>query len=224
MRTLFAFVLLLFETSAISQADTAKLLAEVKKKLEAHSTTSSILTDPAYRALHPLTSFREQIRRFANNNVLAVAEEQEPGQKITVTAIVKDKDGKAVAGALVYLYQTDARGWYSADAPHVNVREGDMRHARLFGYALTDKNGKFTLHTVKPSGYPQSDLPAHIHVHINANGYVPYVTEFLFDDDKRLVGEIREQAQRNHFLIAKPEAAVAPFAQRFSYNLSLQKQ
>jgi len=35
-----------------------------------------------------------------------------------------------------------------------------------FGYAKTDTSGKFEIHTVKPSGYPQSELPAHIHVEV----------------------------------------------------------
>lgn len=84
---------------------------------------------------------------------------------------VKDNIGKPVTGALVYLYHTDCRGWYAADAPHVLQYEGDMRHARLFGDVKTDKEGKFELHTIKPAGYPKSDLPAHIHVHVTAQGY-----------------------------------------------------
>ena len=74
------------------------------------------------------------------------------------------------------------------EAPHVLKYEGDMRYARLFGYVKTNKNGRFELHTVKPSGYPKSDLPSHIHVHVTAAGYSSYVTEFLFDDDERLKG------------------------------------
>jgi len=124
---------------------------------------------------------------------------------------------------LVYLYQTDAKGWYAADAPHILVNEGDMRHARLFGYVKTDKNGRFELHTVKPSGYPQSDLPAHIHVHIDATGFSAFVNEFLFDDDERLIGEIRQSSVRNRFIIAKPGKSSAPFEQQFTYNITLEK-
>jgi protocatechuate 3,4-dioxygenase beta subunit len=104
------------------------------------------------------------------------------------------------------------------------MNSGDMLHARLFGYVRTDKDGKFELHTIKPSGYPQSDLPAHIHVHVTADGYRNYVNEFLFDDDERLVGTIRENSVRNQFIIAKPEKAEKPFEQQFSYTITLQKQ
>ena len=136
---------------------------------------------------------------------------------------IKNTDGKPIADAFVYLYHTDARGWYAADAPHVSMNEGDMRHARLFGYVKTDKDGKFELHTIKPSGYPQSDLPAHIHVHIEATGYQSFITEFLFDDDERLVGKIRENSIRNNFMISKPEKTESPYAQKFSYSITLQK-
>ena len=125
---------------------------------------------------------------------------------------------------MVYLYHTDSRGWFAPDAPHVLQYEGDIRHARLFGYVKTDKGGRFELHTIKPAGYPKSDLPAHIHVHVSAQGHKPFGTEFLFDDDERLVGKIRESSIRNDFMISKPEKAESPFVQRFSYSITLQKQ
>lgn len=204
-----------------AQADTAILIKEVQTKLSNGSSNSAILTDKKYLAAHPATSFRELIKQHATTAILNIATAEEPGKKIRVTGTINNKEGKPVVGALIYLYQTDARGWYAADAPHVLAYEGDMRHARLFGYVKTDVNGRFELHTVKPSGYPQSDLPAHIHVHVWAAGYSNYVNEFLFDDDDRLVGKIREQSIRNRFIIAKPEKASAGFDQQFSYSITL---
>jgi protocatechuate 3,4-dioxygenase beta subunit len=145
-------------------------------------------------------------------------------KKIKIVATVKDKDGKPVSNATVYLYQTDYRGWYAADAPHVLMNEGDFRHARLFGYVKTDKQGKIELHTVKPAGYPQSDLPAHIHVHVTAAGYRDFGTEFLFQDDERLKGEILNRAIIDGGMIAKPETAESPFVQKFSYEIKLRKE
>ena len=138
--------------------------------------------------------------------------------------MITNKEGQPVSNALVYLYQTDSRGWYAADAPHVLMNEGDFRHARLFGYAKTDRNGKLELHTVKPSGYPQSDLPAHIHVHVTAEGYRPYATEFLFKDDERLKGEILNRAIVDGGMIGIPESAESPFTQKFSYEIRLTKK
>jgi len=219
---------LLILTSGIQifgQTDTTKLMTEAKNKLSSHaSAVSGLLTDPAYDVLHPKTAFRELIKKYAEANTITISSDKEPGKKIIVIAMIKNKAGEPIADALVYLYQTDARGWYAANAPHVLAYEGDHRHARLFGYTKTNGNGQLELHTVKPSGYPQSDLPAHIHVLVTAEGYQTYSTEFLFDDDERLVGNIREQSIRNRFFISKPEKTTAPFLQKFSYSIILEKK
>jgi len=209
---------------AFSQLDKDALIKVAEEKLKSNKATiSQILTDKKFDALHPETSFREIIEKHCKAETISIATDTIPGRKIKVIGKVIDNDGKPVVGALVYLYHTDSRGWYAADAPHVSMNEGDMRHARLFGYVKTDKEGKFELHTIKPAGYPKSDLPAHIHVHVEAVGYRCFVTEFLFDDDERLVGKIRENSIRNNLMIAKPEKAESPFAQKFSYSITLQK-
>ena len=211
-------------SSLFGQQNKEVLIKEAEEKLKNNNATiSQILTDKKYDAVHPETSFREIIEKYCKAETISIATDTIPGKKIKVIGTVKDKEDKPVAGALVYLYHTDSRGWYAADAPHVSMNEGDMRHARLFGYVKTDKNGMFELHTIKPSGYPKSDLPAHIQVHVSANGYQSFVTEFLFDDDERLVGKIRENSIRNDFMISKPEKTESPFAQKFSYSVTLQK-
>jgi len=200
------------------------LIKEAEGKLKnSRATISQILTDKKYDAAHPETSFRNLIEKYSNTGTISIVTDTIPGKKIKVIGTVKDTDGKPVAGALVYFYHTDSRGWYAADAPHVLQYEGDIRHARLFGYIKTDKEGKFEIQTIKPAGYPKSDLPAHIHVHVSANGYRAFGTEFLFDDDERLVGKIRENSIRNDFMISKPEKTESPFAQKFSYSITLQK-
>jgi len=221
MKLLFIVLFSGLTINLFAQQDS--LLPDVTAKLKAGHDVSSILTDKKYDRLHPETAFRELIKNYSSTAVLSITTDTIPGKKIKVFGWVKNKEGKPIAGALVYLYHTDARGWYAADAPHVLQYEGDIRHARLFGYVKTDKDGKFELHTIKPSGYPKSDLPAHIHVHVSANGYSSYGTEFLFDDDTRLVGKIREDAIRNSFMIAKPEKSIAPFEQQFSYTMILEK-
>jgi len=213
-----------FSNISFCQLNKEMLIKEAEEKLKANNATvSQILTDKKYDAVHPEISFRELIKKHCKAETISIATDTIPGRKIKVIGTVKDNVGKPVVGALVYLYHTDSRGWYAADAPHVSMNEGDMRHARLFGYVKTDKNGMFELHTIKPSGYPQSDLPAHIHVHIEASGYQTVVTEFLFDDDERLVGKIRENSIRNNFMIAKPEKTESSFVQKFSYSITLQK-
>jgi protocatechuate 3,4-dioxygenase beta subunit len=164
------------------------------------------------------------IGKYCKAETITIATDTIPGKKIKVIGIVNNSEGSPVDGALVHLYHTDSRGWYASDAPLVLQYEGDIRHARLFGYVKTDKEGKFELHTIKPAGYPKSDLPAHIHVHVTADGYRAFGTEFLFDDDERLVGRIRENSIKNDFMISKPEKTSTPFVQQFSYTIQLQKQ
>ena len=220
---LFACLLLGCARHPKAQTDTAVLLREAEKQLQNGSNVSALLTDDRYGSVRPLASFRKLIETFSSDDILKITTAGEPGKKIRVLGAVTDKNNKPVSGAMVYLYQTDAKGWYAAASPHVGGNEGDMRQARLFGYVKTDAAGKFELHTIKPSGYPRSDLPAHIHVHVWAEGYPPFVNEFLFDDDERLTGEIREQSIRNRFLIQQPEKAPAPFDQQFTYRMILDK-
>jgi len=225
MKQFFLATFVCISRIAFAQTDSSALLREIEAKLQNNSgAASSILTDKKYISLHPLTSFRELIRKHASADVLRISPDNEPGKKIKVMAVVKNKDGQAIPNATVYLYQTDSRGWYAADAPHILMNQGDYAHARLFGYVKTDKDGRLELHTVKPSGYPQSDLPAHIHVHVTAVGYQPFVTEFLFRDDERLKGEILNQAVVSGGIIASPEAAGSSFDQQFSYEIKLRKQ
>ena len=226
MKTLLLTALLFIVTANLlfSQTNKETLIKEAEEKLKTNKATiSQILTDKKYDAVHPETSFRGLIKKYCKSEIISIATDTIPGKKIKVIGTIKEKDGKPVAGALVYLYHTDSRGWYAADAPHVLQYEGDIRHARLFGYTKTDKDGLFELHTIKPAGYPTSDLPAHIHVHVTANGYSAFETEFLFDDDARLVAKIRENSIRNNFIISKPEKTESPFVQKFSYSIMLQK-
>jgi len=210
--------------SLFSQQNKDALIKEAEEKLKTNKASiSQILTEKKYDAVHPETSFREIIEKYCKAETISIASDTIPGKKIKVIGTIKNSEAKPIADALVYFYHTDSHGWYAANSPHVSMNEGDMRHARLFGYVKTDMNGMFELHTIKPSGYPQSDLPAHIHVHVTANGYQSYVTEFLFDDDERLVGKIRENSIRNDFMISKPEKTESPFAQKFSYSITLQK-
>lgn len=218
-------IILCVSCRSTAQSDSTLLLKEATIKLQNKSVTvSGILADKKYLAIHPVTAFRELIKENSNTDILQISTPDEPGKKIRVLGTITNKEGQPVTGALVYMYQTDYKGWYAAGSPHVGGNEGDMQHARLFGYVKTDANGKFELNTIKPSGYPRSDLPAHIHVHVWADGYTAFVNEFLFDDDDRLVGKIREQSVSNQFMISKPEKTTALFDQQFSYNMILDKQ
>jgi len=181
--------------------DQVKNIADKLSKKE--TTVSAVLTDPSLMPLHSLTAFRDIIKQHANAEKLVLNTDKEPGIKITVKGIIKDKKGNLMANNLVYVYQTSTEGWYSDTAPHIQKNEGDRRHARLFGYFKTGSKGEFEFSTIKPNGYPNSELPAHIHIEIFLKNEKLFITELLFDDDPRLVGDIRARSIAEKFLIEK---------------------
>jgi protocatechuate 3,4-dioxygenase beta subunit len=181
------------------------LIDKAQAAVQAGKSSADLLTDPAFLPAHEWPRFRQLIRNSAKLARLKLVTPQEPGEPLVVKATVSDKDGKPVPGALVYVYHTSAKGWYSDRAAHVGAREGDRKHARLFGYLTTDTGGAFELGTIRPAGYPDSNLPAHIHVEIEPPGGRAggTITEIRFDDDPRLTGPMREQSRREGFTIAK---------------------
>jgi protocatechuate 3,4-dioxygenase beta subunit len=104
----------------------------------------------------------------------------EPGEKILLSGRVFKKDGVTPdSGVTLFLYQTDAGGYYHR--PEENVF-----HPRLFGWIRTGSDGSYEIHTIKPA--PEilaADEPAHIHVHIFGNGMPEhFLHEFWFQGDK----------------------------------------
>ena len=103
----------------------------------------------------------------------------------------------------LYMFITDNKGWYSDTAGHVSGMGGDRGHARLFGYFKTNNDGTFEFHTIHPQGYPNSNLPQHIHLEVFSNtGQALIVTELLFSEDPRLNSSIRERMSNEGAVIS----------------------
>ncbi len=121
-----------------------------------------------------------------------LAPETEPGQPLRIDGVVRDASGQPRSGVIVYAYQTDARGYY----PRAENSPGPdaQRHGRLRGFARTDAAGRYRFHTIRPAGYPDSDLPEHVHMHVIEVGRCSYyIDDIMFDDDPRLTDAAREQ-------------------------------
>jgi protocatechuate 3,4-dioxygenase beta subunit len=109
-----------------------------------------------------------------------------------IDGTVFDSSGRAVPGVIVYAYHTNAAGLY----PHGARPRGEAsyRHGRLRGWAITDENGRYRFLTVRPAGYPDTDLPQHVHMHVIEVGCCTYyIDDILFTDDPRLTPRMREQ-------------------------------
>lgn len=117
--------------------------------------------------------------------ITRIAPAGEPGTALRLTGIVRDRHGQPRAGVIVYAHQTDALGVY----PPLPTAAGEaaMRHGRLRGWARTDAAGRYTFDTIRPGRYPQSDMPAHIHLYIVAPGCaLYYIDDVQFEDDPAL--------------------------------------
>jgi protocatechuate 3,4-dioxygenase beta subunit len=167
------------------------------------TSTSSLLTNPEYMPAHSWPRFRQLIRAHAMTTQLTIVTSQEPGEPLFVTGTIRDKQGGPLKGALIYFYQTSAKGWYSDKAPHFSGNSGDEKHARLFGYLNTNQNGQYEFRTIRPVGYPNSTLPAHIHIEIEIPGSEPhmFISEILFADDPHLTTDVRERSLREGLVI-----------------------
>jgi catechol 1,2-dioxygenase len=118
-----------------------------------------------------------------------------PGTPLFVEAFVKDRRGRAVAGAEVDVWHCNDEGYYENQDPS----QADMN---LRGKFTTDADGKIWFRTIKPIGYPipldgpTGDLlrllkrhnmrPAHLHFLIVKSGFKAHISQVYSSDDPNL--------------------------------------
>lgn len=123
------------------------------------------------------------------------------GQKILLTGVVYQPDGKTPApDVLLYYYQTNTEGRYlhkpeeSRSMPPNNLGQ---THGYIRGWVKTSPDGRYFIYTTRPGSYPSADEPAHIHLTVkepnDINEY--YIDDFVFDDDKLLTTERRKRME-----------------------------
>ena len=119
---------------------------------------------------------------------ITIANKEEPGERLTVAGRVFATDGVTpLAGASVYVYHTDVKGYYSPGA-------NDNRNPRLRGYMRTDAQGRYEFGTIKPGSYPNSRVPAHIHYVVTAPGFSERIFEIVFEGDPFITENTRRDA------------------------------
>lgn len=112
-----------------------------------------------------------------------IAPATEPGVGLQLSGVVTDRAGEPRAGVVVYAYQTGSDGRY----PMQSMATPAARHGRLRGWAVSDAAGRYVFDTVRPGGYPGTDIPQHIHLQVIEPGRCTYyLGDVLFTDDPRL--------------------------------------
>ena len=194
------------EAPAAESAAIAGLIDRAGSALAAGRTPSDLLADPELLPAHEHPRFRKLIREKAQAAPLTLVTPAEPGDRLVIRGVVRTAAGAAAPDVLVYVYQTSAKGLYSDRAAHFSSGDGDPGHARLFGYLWTDRSGAYEIRTIRPASYPRSDLPAHVHVHLEPpHGGSAVITEIVFADDPLLTSPRRHEAEGVGFAICTPE-------------------
>ncbi len=121
-----------------------------------------------------------------------IAPRNEPGAAMRIDGTVRDQAGRAVSGVIVYAYHTDHRGIYPMDDRFRGLAA--HRHGRLRGWARTDERGRYRFETIRPAGYPDTNIPEHVHMHLLEVGRCTYYIEDIhFQDDPSLTKGMRER-------------------------------
>ena len=110
-----------------------------------------------------------------------IAPADEPGTPLVVHGRVIKNDNTPAPGVVVFAYHTDRTGVYNRDG---------ARGWRLYGWAKSDRDGRFEFTTIRPGSYPGGRNPAHIHLTIDAPGLPRRsVEEIQFADDPLMGGK-----------------------------------
>jgi len=148
---------------------------------------------------------REILRRYARPGKTSLVTPDEPGARLEVSGTVRDPSGKPVAGAVIYVFQTDAQGHYT------KARVMNEPNARLFALMKSGTDGRYEFSTIRPGGYPgtperqgeQWRIPEHIHFEINAQGYQERRFQMVFEDDPRMTPYWHDWATKgNHPVVS----------------------
>jgi protocatechuate 3,4-dioxygenase beta subunit len=95
---------------------------------------------------------------------------EERGEPLQISGRILQPDGKPAEGIVLFVYHTDATGYYN--------EKDDASHPRLKGWMKTGPDGRYEFRTIKPAPYPHRTTPAHIHAHV----YGPQYSERSIED------------------------------------------
>ncbi len=128
---------------------------------------------------------------------VAMCETSEPGERIDFFIRVLDENGRPLEKAAIIAYSTDIHGLY-VPRGHPN------RNPRIRAVGATDENGWCRFTSIKPGAYPSSDVPAHIHLHVDAPVHRLRYLEVWFEGDPKVTPALRRNMS-DETIIVEPE-------------------
>ncbi|KAA9149570.1 6-chlorohydroxyquinol-1,2-dioxygenase [Amycolatopsis acidicola] len=139
--------------------------------------------------------FHSPAPRRALGATIAEGPEHGRAEPTFVHGRVTDCEGTPVPGATVDIWQADDAGFY-------DTQDGEQPPGNLRGLFTTDEDGRYWFSSVLPSSYPVPTdgpvgelltalgrhpmRPAHIHYHVEAEGFRPLTTHVFVAGDEYL--------------------------------------
>jgi protocatechuate 3,4-dioxygenase beta subunit len=113
---------------------------------------------------------------------LTIPSESEPGEPLILAGRTLRADGETPApGVLLYIHHTNAAGIYPRQP---GATGWGVRHGALRGWLVTDAEGRYEIHTIRPAAYPGRAVPAHVHIFVKDAEHPPYyLHDTVFEDD-----------------------------------------
>ena len=149
---------------------------------------AALLVAPAAYAQQCRVTPRDALGPFYKSNAPSQAElcasGSGGGEKLSVSGrVIGAPDCAPLTGALVEVWQADARGDYT----QVGAKQDDAG-CLLRASLKTDAEGRYSFRTVLPGEYP--GRPRHIHYRVSAKGYSPLVTQLYFARERGVPPEL----------------------------------
>lgn len=169
-----------------------------------------------------------------DNNLTVIKDKpgRAQGELLHVMGQVTDQYGRAVSGARVEIWQTNAFGRYHH---HYDRRDLPLDpNFQGYGQNQTDTEGAYRFLTVHPVAYPASGTwtrPPHIHFAVSGLGVEPLVTQMYFagnplNAQDHLLHSIEEPAERQQLLVSlqPPPPSLDSGAKVAIFNLVLHRK
>lgn len=130
----------------------------------AAATATGVTTTPASESTRDTRSMRCREQDPTGSDIRLVADD-EPGDRLVVDGRVLGRDRVTpVRNAKVYVFHTDAAGYYSE---HHGM---DNTNPRLCGILRTDEQGHYRFTTVRPGRYATGGPAPHVHYEVTPPG------------------------------------------------------